>query len=106
MSCSSRPPDTHKSQESKHQQRTINADNLRWLLSTSFLFKLLYSAADGQDGVSEETWERESITLLSGSEMLSPLTRCVPLPGVRVHVCVLCEVYRPVNLEHAQVLLV
>lgn len=44
--------------------------------------------------------------LLSESEMSSPLTRCVPLPGVCVHVCVLREVYRPVNLEHAQVLLV
>lgn len=51
---------------------------------------------------------RESNTwwLLSESEMSSPLTRCVPLPGVCVHVCVLREVYRPVNLEHAQVLLV
>lgn len=41
-----------------------------------------------------------------GSFFLSPLTRRVSLSGVCVHVCVLGEVYRPVDLEHAEVLLV
>lgn len=57
ISCSSWPPDTHKSQESKPEQCTINI--LRWPPSTSFLFKLLYSAADGsRESMWEETWER------------------------------------------------
>lgn len=38
--------------------------------------------------------------------MRRPLTRCVALPGVRVCVRALRQVYRPVDLEHAQVLLV
>lgn len=57
MSCSSWPPDTQRSQESKHKRCTINADILRCPPpSTSFLSELLYSAA--RERVSEETWER------------------------------------------------
>lgn len=56
------------------------------------------SAVTEKDTERRALWDR----FLSASA----LTRRVSLSGVCVHVCVLGEVYRPVDLEHAEVLLV
>lgn len=107
-SCSSRPPKARDSRESAHKHNTINADNLGSPRSASFPPAPLQRAAvlDNQFFVFCFLRGNREDASAERDRRTCPLTRRVALPGARVYVRALRQVYRPIDLEHAQVLLV
>lgn len=61
MSCSPRPPNTHTQEPRKQKQLTINADNLRWIQSTSFLF----TVQPAEDSAVDKETQAENITTIN-----------------------------------------